>query len=207
MPDKPYKTLKDRSTAEITVKKSVFIANASPVSDEKSAAAFVAEMKKKYSDARHNVSAYLLTDSVMHSSDDGEPSGTGGTPVLGALKNSGLLNIVCVVTRYFGGILLGAPGLARAYSSAAEAAIKSGETVLYRQYTDFTLSCAYSDYDKVKYILDKLCALITGTTFAEGVVVSASLPDTDYPAFVNDVFIKENKNITVKEAGRRFGIS
>ena len=111
-------TLGKRGTFEFTEKKSVFIGYAAPVSSESEALAFVAEIKAKHSDARHNVSAYVV-GGACHASDDGEPQGTGGVPVLDVIRKSGIDNAAVVVTRYFGGILLGAGGLVRAYSKAA----------------------------------------------------------------------------------------
>lgn len=107
-------TLGKRGTFEFTEKKSVFIGYAAPVSSEAEALAFVAEIKAKHSDARHNVSAYVV-GGACHASDDGEPQGTGGVPVLDVIRKSGIDNAAVVVTRYFGGILLGAGGLVRAY--------------------------------------------------------------------------------------------
>ena len=103
-------TLGKRGTFEFTEKKSVFIGYAAPVSSEAEALAFVAEIKAKHSDARHNVSAYVV-GGACHASDDGEPQGTGGVPVLDVIRKSGIDNAAVVVTRYFGGILLGAGGL------------------------------------------------------------------------------------------------
>ncbi|MBO4353463.1 MAG: YigZ family protein, partial [Clostridia bacterium] len=117
------RTVGKAASAEIVEKKSVFIGYAAPVSSEAEAREFVASIKKKHADARHNVSAYIVSGGIMHSSDDGEPSGTAGVPVLEVIKKSGVINTVVVVTRYFGGILLGAGGLVRAYSAAAKAAI------------------------------------------------------------------------------------
>ena len=123
------KTLKNEASAEFTEKKSVFIGYAAPVSSEDGAREFVAKIKKKHADARHNVSAYILSGGVMHSSDDGEPSGTAGVPVLEVIKKSDIMNAVVVVTRYFGGILLGASGLANAYKTAARDAIEHAEII------------------------------------------------------------------------------
>ena len=151
-------TLGKRGTFEFTEKKSVFIGYAAPVSSEAEALAFVAEIKAKHSDARHNVSAYVV-GGACHASDDGEPQGTGGVPVLDVIRKSGIDNAAVVVTRYFGGILLGAGGLVRAYTRAAKEACEQAGIVRYEGYTQISFSCDYGLYDKIKnslkYILTK----------------------------------------------------
>jgi len=128
---KVYKTLLKNATAEIEEKKSRFIANVKPVQSEEEALEFIKDLKSKYWDATHNVYAYyIVNDSVIQKfSDDGEPSGTAGLPVLEAIKKSGIQNVVVVVTRYFGGTLLGAAGLVRAYGKCAKAGIDEASIV------------------------------------------------------------------------------
>ena len=111
-----FKTPSDIFEAEITEKKSRFIATIAPVSSEEEAASFIKDMKKKYWNARHNCSAYIIgtQQQIVHSSDDGEPQGTAGKPILSVLSGRKLYNVVAVVTRYFGGVLLGTGGLVRA---------------------------------------------------------------------------------------------
>ncbi len=128
------KTIKDECTGQIVVKKSRFIATMRPVANREQAESFVAEMKKKYWDARHNCSAYILPPSheqgeYVHSSDDGEPSGTAGKPMLTVLQARGLSGVAVVVTRYFGGVLLGTGGLVRAYQDAVTAAMEAADIV------------------------------------------------------------------------------
>lgn len=113
--------------SEFEDRKSVFLGHLLPVESEEEAKDFVEKMKKRYGDARHNVWAYRLTDGNFRSSDDGEPSGTGGAPVLDAMVKRGISGCVIVVTRYFGGILLGTGGLVHAYSSAASEALNRRE--------------------------------------------------------------------------------
>ena len=126
-----YKTVKEEASGEITEKKSRFIATIRPVSTEEEALAFIAEMKKKYWDARHNCSAYIVgTDKPLERcSDDGEPSRTAGMPMLEVLKGNGLSNVCAVVTRYFGGILLGTGGLVRAYQAATAEGVKNSTVI------------------------------------------------------------------------------
>ena len=116
-----YKTVKDIGIAEIVEKRSRFIASVRPVSSEEDALEYLNMLKQKYWDARHNVYAYIIRENnIMRYSDDGEPSGTAGVPVLDILKREELTDVIVVVTRYFGGILLGTGGLVHAYSKAAK---------------------------------------------------------------------------------------
>lgn len=126
-----YKTVRDFGYKEIVIKKSRFIGYAKPVHSEEEAIAFIEEMKKKHWNATHNCSAYVIgeRDEIQKASDDGEPSGTAGKPILEVIKNQGLKDTAIVVTRYFGGILLGAGGLIRAYTDGAVAAIEGAEAI------------------------------------------------------------------------------
>ena len=130
-----YRTIKKAGHAEITEKKSVFIGQAMPVNTEADAIAFVNSVKKHYPDARHHVYAYVLREnSSMRFTDDGEPQGTAGMPVLDAIRKNGCTDVVIVVTRYFGGTLLGTGGLVRAYTAAAIGALESAEIIRYDIY-------------------------------------------------------------------------
>ncbi len=148
-----YKTLKEEATGEITEKKSRFIATIRPVATEEEALAFIAEMKKKYWDARHNCSAYIVgTDKPLERcSDDGEPSRTAGMPMLEVLKGNGLSNVCAVVTRYFGGILLGTGGLVRAYQAATSEGIKNSTVLSCKYLNRIKLTLDYTAYGKVQY--------------------------------------------------------
>lgn len=118
------KIIKEEYTGEVAVKKSKFIATLKPATTEEEAAKYISSLKKKYYDARHNCSCYIIgKGDIIKSSDDGEPSGTAGRPMLEVIKGEGLYDIVCVVTRYFGGVLLGTGGLVRAYQDAVKAAL------------------------------------------------------------------------------------
>lgn len=158
-----YNTLTQRETAEIIEKKSRFIADASPVNTETEALAFIAKIKGKYPDARHHVYAYTVKENgtqFIRYSDDGEPQGTGGLPVLDVLKKKQLENTVIVVTRYFGGILLGAPGLTRAYSgSAAEVVSKAGISQ-FCACKKVTITVTYSDTGRIQNLLNSLSGKI-----------------------------------------------
>ncbi len=126
-----YKTVRRAGDKEIVIKKSRFIGHVMPVESEEDAVSFIEEIKKRHWNATHNCSAYMIgeRDEIQKQSDDGEPSGTAGKPILEVIRNQGLKNIAIVVTRYFGGIMLGAGGLIRAYTDGAVAAIQAGETI------------------------------------------------------------------------------
>ncbi|GAV10376.1 YigZ family protein [Paenibacillus sp. NAIST15-1] len=127
-----YKTLRQFGSKEIVIKKSRFIGYGKPVANEEEAIAFIEEIKKQHWNATHNCSAYVIgeRDEIQKASDDGEPSGTAGKPILEVMKNQGLKNTAIVVTRYFGGILLGAGGLIRAYTDGAVAAIEAADAIV-----------------------------------------------------------------------------
>lgn len=149
-----YTTIKAVAKAEICEKHSRFIATVAPADSEEKALAFLAQMRKKYSDATHNVYAYSLRqDNRQRYSDDGEPSKTAGFPVLEVISHSGINDIIIVVTRYFGGTLLGTGGLVRAYTAAAKAALEAAQKAVYRPCVRISLSADYSLHDSISYAL------------------------------------------------------
>ena len=167
-----YTTVRREASDEFEEKRSVFIGHARHIDCEADALDFIKAKKKEYYDARHNVYAYVLEGgNVMRYSDDGEPQGTGGIPVLETIKKSGVSDVCVVVTRYFGGILLGAGGLVRAYSHATAIAIEGGKVVTYEPYSEFSLRCGYSEYQKYSNILSNAAAVIDGTDFGADVEV------------------------------------
>lgn len=173
---KKYVTLRKEASAEFEEKRSVFIGYAKPVKTEAEAMEFVKKIRGKHGDARHNVFAYTLGGGVTaRYSDDGEPQGTAGIPVLDVLRKSGVDDSCIVVTRYFGGILLGAGGLVRAYSAAAKMALDAAEIATFEPYTEFSLSCSYPDYQKISAELPRFSALIDGTDFADNVIVTFAI--------------------------------
>jgi uncharacterized YigZ family protein len=150
-----YVTVKQESHVEFEEKRSLFIGHAIHVDSEEEAAAFIKSIKKEYADATHNVWAYHLKGGIIaRYSDDGEPQGTAGMPVLEAIRKSGVDDVCVVVTRYFGGILLGAGGLVRAYSHSAVIAIEGAEVVTYEPYFEYELVCGYSEYQKYSNLLN-----------------------------------------------------
>ena len=146
---KSYTTIHHYASFEYEDRKSVFIGEAMPVSTEEDALIFIESIKKKYPDARHHVYAYVLRDnSIMRFSDDGEPQGTAGMPVLDIIRKNGLTDTAIVVTRYFGGTLLGTGGLVRAYTASALGAVENAEIITYDVYVTLTIETTYSDYQK-----------------------------------------------------------
>ena len=179
-------TLGKRGTFEFTEKKSVFIGYAAPVSSEAEALAFVAEIKAKHSDARHNVSAYVV-GGACHASDDGEPQGTGGVPVLNVINGAELTNVCCVVTRYFGGTLLGVGGLVRAYSEGAKIAVQAAKIKIMAQSADFLLRCGYDFFGKLEYYLNEHGVLVLSTQFGEDVSTAVRIRKEEIPAFEHGI--------------------
>lgn len=167
-----YITVKKSSHFEYEDRKSVFIGQAMPVSTEADAIAFVDSVKKHYPDARHHVYAYVLREnSAMRFTDDHEPAGTAGMPVLDVIRKNGCTDVVIVVTRYFGGTLLGTGGLVRAYTSAALGALESAEIIRYDIYTSLEISVNYSDYGKITSILTDYGFRTEDTSYDTGVCV------------------------------------
>lgn len=176
-------TIARRAKAQIEEKKSIFIANIAPVSTKEEAEAFVAEIKKEYHDARHNVFAYYIDNGITQRySDDGEPQGSSGIPSLNVLKMSGATDMCVVVTRYFGGILLGTGGLARAYSGAVKAAIDAAGFAVFRQYAIYDIVCSYSDYTKLTAKLPTVNATEDSCDFGADVTVKAAILSKDSKA-------------------------
>ena len=144
-------------TFEMEEKRSKFLGCCAPVQTEAEARAFIAEIRAMHQGANHNVFAYSVTESnIIRFSDDGEPGGTAGMPVLNVFQKAGMINFVCVVTRYFGGTLLGAGGLVRAYTKTAKGAMEDAdpeELVIFKWYR---VTCTYPHLDRVKYNFDKL---------------------------------------------------
>lgn len=149
-----YITVQKAAIAEITEKRSRFIAYVFPVKTEAEATAHIAEIRKKHHDARHNVYAYIINEgNIARYTDDGEPSGTAGVPVLDCIKKRGVTDCLVVVTRYFGGILLGTGGLVRAYSAAAVDGIAAAGAVKVLKAYSAAVTCDYADYERLQRLL------------------------------------------------------
>lgn len=163
--------------SEFVEKRSRFIGHVWPVSSEEEAQEHIRAMKKKYHDARHNCWCYLLGDNVLRYSDDGEPQGTAGQPMLNVFQREGVSNVCCVVTRYFGGILLGAGGLTRAYSRSARDALCAAGVATVGLWEQAELDCDYSLLERVKPEITALGGLVDGIAYAAAVTVAVSLPE------------------------------
>ena len=167
-----YITIKHSSHFEYEDRKSVFIGKACPVSNEADAIAFIDSVKKQYPDARHHVYAYVLREnSAMRFTDDHEPAGTAGMPVLDIIRKNGCTDTVIVVTRYFGGTLLGTGGLVRAYTAAALGALEEAEIIRYDIYSSLKMSVSYSDYGKITSALADLGFRTEDTIYDTGVTL------------------------------------
>ncbi len=170
-----YITLPHSADAEFIERRSRFIGHAAPAATEEEALRFVSEVKARYADASHNVWAYHLQQGRERYSDDGEPQGTAGPPVLDVLKKSGVVDAVVVVTRYFGGVLLGAGGLVRAYSHAAHLALEEAGPCEVFLCADLRFSVDYTLYGKVQYLLPEYGAQVLDTDFAADVTLTVRL--------------------------------
>ena len=178
-----FKTINENVSAEIVEKKSKFIANIFYVETVEEAEEKVKEIKKKYFDARHNCFAYSVftKDGIVNRfSDDGEPSGTAGGPMLNILNSKELTNLVVIVTRYFGGILLGTGGLIRAYTGATQEALAQIKEVTKDLGLEVVLTTTYPDLEKMKYYLKQNEIEVTNVEYNEEVLVYVDITQTKY---------------------------
>ena len=166
---------------EFVEKKSRFIGHVWCVETEEEALARIQEMKKQHYDATHNCWAYVIRDGAMRFSDDGEPGGTAGNPMMQVLQRENLYNVVCVVTRYFGGVLLGAGGLVRAYTKGAKIAIDAAGKSMKRVWSVLYVPCPYSFYERLKLEVEASGGVIRDTQFGAEVELEilVSAPETD----------------------------
>ncbi|MBE6579450.1 MAG: YigZ family protein [Ruminococcaceae bacterium] len=200
-----WTTVKEAATASFVERKSEFIGNITPVKTEEEAIAFVNKIKKQYADAKHNVYAYLLRENnVTRFSDDGEPHGTAGLPVLDVLRKEGVTDVAVVVTRYFGGILLGTGGLVRAYSQGAKMALDAAGKAVVEKLLVFSLRVTYSDLQKVEPILENYTMLRLDTVYADDVRISAALREGEFSALEKAVTERTNGRAILKAEGERY---
>ena len=178
----PYRVVYQEGTGEYEEqKKSRFIANIAPVSSEAEAVSFIESIRKKYYDARHHCTAFIIgrNKEVTRCSDDGEPSGTAGKPILEVLLGADVTNVAAVVTRYFGGTLLGTGGLVRAYTQAAREAIENAGIGIMRYKTEMTIEIDYTDVGKVQYLLGSRKINIAQSRYAEKVEFDIRIPEEE----------------------------
>ena len=179
-----YKTVRKEASEEYTVKKSRFIGYIRPVKTKQEALDFIALISKKHWDATHNVYAYIIRDEgIKKFSDDGEPQGTAGMPALDVLEKNGLTDVCVVITRYFGGIMLGAGGLVRAYSHSAAVAVEAAGTVTRAKCARLKAECDYTFCGKLASLIPECGGIIEDTVYEDNVKVIFRLPLTDCDSF------------------------
>lgn len=170
--------------SEFVEKRSRFIGYIKPVETEAEARAFVEKIKKRHYDARHNCWCYLLREGgVVRYSDDGEPQGTAGQPMLGVFEKEGITDLVCVVTRYFGGILLGTGGLLRAYTKGAKDALDAAGVSVVRRWVRQLVPCTYSLYERLKQETERFGAVIEDTEYSADIVLTVLVPEEQSDAY------------------------
>ena len=185
----PYKIIEYGGTAEIEEKKSRFIAHVAAVSTEEEALAFIEAKKKQFWDARHNCYAYILGEQAqtMRFSDDGEPTGTAGRPILEVLMGSGIRNLVVVVTRYFGGTLLGTGGLVRAYTKAAQAGLAASDVQTMCWGYEIAIITDYNGIGKVQYLLGSRSLSTDDIDYGENVSMKVNIPYEEKDSVINEI--------------------
>ncbi len=170
--------------AEMVEKRSRFIGQIWRVESEEEARAHIEAAKKKYHDARHNCWCYSIREgNILRYSDDGEPQGTAGQPMLNVFQREEVTNVCCVVTRYFGGILLGAGGLTRAYGGTAKLALNEAGISRMRLWAALAVPCAYSMYERMRLTVEQSGGIVTDTDFGTDVVLTVTLPAEDVEDF------------------------
>ncbi len=189
---------------EFTEKKSRFIGRVWPVESEEEALEKIAAMKKQHYDATHNCWAYIIKDGAVRFSDDGEPGGTAGMPMLQVLQREGLNNVVCVVTRYFGGILLGAGGLVRAYTKGAKIAVDAAGKSMKRVWDVLYVPCPYSYYERVKLEVAAFGGVIRNTDFGVEVDLEIMLPESQTQPFLTRLTDLSAATIEALETGKEY---
>ena len=172
---------------EFIEKRSRFIGHIFPVETEEEALEKIQQLKKKYYDATHNCWAYVIRGGAMRFSDDGEPGGTAGNPMMQVLQREGINNVVCIVTRYFGGVLLGAGGLVRAYTKGAKIAIDAAGKSMKRIWTVLYLPCPYTYYERVKLEIAAFDGILRDTQFGAEVEMEILLAAAKTQPFLDRI--------------------
>ncbi len=200
-----YKTIEKEAQDEFTEQRSRFIGYVRPVKTEKEALAFIEEKKKQHWDAKHNVYAYVLREGgIQRYSDDGEPHGTAGVPTLDVMIKSGVTDAVVVVTRYFGGILLGAGGLVRAYTRGAKIALEAGGIVEMKNCHVCTVNCRYDQYGRLSGLIPSCGGVIDDTDFGENVTITFHISPEDHGSLVRQLADATGGSIEPEITDERF---
>lgn len=204
-----YTTLEGVGREEFEEKRSVFIGHAAHVETEEEALAFIKQKQKAFADASHNVWAYRLSggggvEQAARYSDDGEPQGSSGLPTLEAIRKKGVFDCVVVITRYFGGTLLGVGGLIRAYSHTAGLALEAARIITYEGFTEFMLETTYSDYQLVLQELGRYGVLTDDSEFSDRVTLTLAVKTTEYEALCTRLEEITAGRCFLMETGERF---
>lgn len=200
-----YKTVLYEESAEIVEKNSRFIASVKPVSSKEEAQAFIEQVRAENRTASHNVYAYVLrANNYQKHSDDGEPTGTAGMPVLNVLIKQELTDTAIVVTRYFGGVLLGTGGLVRAYSSAAALGVSNSKVVSMCEHAVIKIICSYDKYSQVTSAMASCGAVAENTDFTDVIEITGYVLLNEYEAFCNNIANQTNGAVNVEKTGKKF---
>lgn len=200
-----YYTVAGAGTAEVVDRRSRFIGSVSPAAGEEEAQAFLAGIRKEHWNARHHVFAYVADGGrISRCSDDGEPQGTGGKPVLDVIQGAGLVDCVVVVTRYFGGVLLGTGGLSRAYSQAASQAVKAAGRICMRPCAVMEIVCGYAPYGRILPLITSFDGTVEDTKFGEEVCLRFRVPETAAGRFSKALADLTAGTVPVRLLDRRF---
>ena len=186
MKEESYRTVLQRGSDEFIIHKSRFIGHGAPVRSEEEALDFLADIRRAHKDASHNCYAYIVgrNAGIARYSDDGEPSGTAGAPIIEVIKAQGVVDVCVVVTRYFGGILLGAGGLIRAYAQGSKTALNAARVVVMHKTHRYLFDADYAMVGKLDYFLKFQPVRVNGRDFAESVTYDVSVKQADAPAFL-----------------------
>ena len=190
--------------AEFVEKRSSFLGHVRMVETEEEAKAFVQAVKKEHYDARHNCWCYAIKDGPTRYSDDGEPQGTAGVPMLEVFQRQGVTNFVCVVTRYFGGILLGAGGLLRAYTKSAKDALDAAGIAVVRRWVELAIPCSYSMFERMKLETEAYKGIISDIEYGADVTIYALIPEELADDFSARIFDMSGGKIEVIPMGEAF---
>ncbi len=200
-----YKTIKEQSQSLLIEKKSKFIANVKPVDNEDDAIAFLNEMRSNYSDATHNVYAYVIDENnIFRYSDDGEPSGTAGMPVLDAIRKAGIVDAVVVVTRYFGGTLLGTGGLVHTYGASAKMGLEASKIVVRRLCDIISVKVDYSMLGKIQHEIMSKGYMLEDTIYEDDVTFIISCPIDETDRITNDFINMTNARGEIKKVDKKY---
>lgn len=191
------------SETEFVEKRSRFIGHVWRVESEEEARSRIEETRKKHYDARHNCWCYLIKDGPVRYSDDGEPQGTAGQPMLNVFQREGVVNVCCVVTRYFGGILLGAGGLVRAYTQSAKDALDAAGISVVRRWVAMEVPCSYAQFEAMRREVSAFGGVVEGVDYGSDVVLSALLPEERAEEFAAHVLDATAGTVEVLEAGEQ----